>query len=205
MRRKLTAISDSSLTIHLEFDHITLSELGNILIRLQAALRSLTGLSPGEYDFRYSKAQPHFIAKSVSSEHSIDVNLVLAVLAIVLDSPGTINEWTKISSEVFRRFKMAVVAMVKGEITYPDSDDNEEKIEIESVDNVGAGAFQVKVTEGTIEMSRKYLSELTTTQRKKLFNFLWSITGPIEKVDIGNQESRLSLKYVQGEENKALE
>ena len=205
MRKKIVAIEEPSLTLHLEYDHITLGELGNILIRLQAALRGIAGLSPGEYDGRFSDVQPHFITSSVSSKHCIDISLLLAVLAIALQAPGSINEWSNFAAEVFRRFKIAVIAMVRGEIQVPEAQDKKERMEFEKVEEESAGAFKVEVTKGKIEMSRSFLDELTPMQRRKLFNFLWSISGPTSRVDIGNEESQLSLEWDEGEDAKKLE
>jgi len=205
MRKKLTVIEKPSLTLHLEYSHITLGELGNILIRFQAALRSLAGLSPGEYDGRFSNVQPHFITSSVSSKHSIDVTLLLAILSTARQAPSLINECSNFTAEVFRRFKIAVMAMVQGKIEVPKSQDNQESTEFGEVDKEGEGAFKVEVTKGKIEMSRAFLDELTPTQRRKLFNFLWSITGPTSRVDIGNEESQLSLDWSEGEDTKGLD
>jgi len=205
MRKKIVAIEEPSLTLHLEYSHITLGELGNILIRLQAALRSLAGLSPGEYDGRFSHVQPHFITSYVSSKHSMDVTLLLAVLSIALQAPGSINEWSNFATEIFRRLKIAVVAMVRGEIESPESQDKQESMDLGQVEGQSLGAFQVEITKGKIEMSRPFLDELTPMQRRKLFNFLWSITGPTRKVNIGNEESQLSLEWSESEDIKKLE
>ena len=67
MRKELKVIETTSLTLHIDYDHLTTGELGNILIRLQAALRSMAGLSPGEYYGEYSYAQPRFIISSVNT------------------------------------------------------------------------------------------------------------------------------------------
>jgi len=207
MRKKIVAIEEPALTLHLEYDHITLGELGNILIRLQAALRSIAGLSPGEYNGRYSHVQPHFITSYVTSKNSIDVTLLLAVLAIALQAPGSINEWSNFATETFRRFKMAVIAMVRGEIEVPHVQDKQEEMEFGQIESTAKdeGLFKVEITRGKIEMSRPFLDELTPTQLRKLFNFLWSITGPTNRVDIGNEESQLSLEWSEGEDVKRLE
>lgn len=61
MRRKIQPIDKPSLRIHIDYEYLTVGELGNILIRLQAALRSIAGLSPGEYSGEYAREQPRFI------------------------------------------------------------------------------------------------------------------------------------------------
>ena len=87
MRREIKIIEKPSLTVHICYDHITVGELGNIFVRLQAALRSIAGLSPSEYDKRYSYAQPRFITSSVSTKKSIDIAILLAILSIAMQTP----------------------------------------------------------------------------------------------------------------------
>ncbi len=184
MRKKVKIIDKPSLRIHIDYDHLTVGELGNILIRLQAALRSIAGLSPGEYDGRYSQEQPRFITSSVKTEHSIDIAVLLAILSLALSIPGAIYTWTRFSTDVFRFFKIALLAMVRGEIRNPE-------------DNIEIEGLRIRVTKGEIDLeaSRPFLDELTPKQRKALANFIWSLTGPSRRVDIGDDESEISMRW----------
>ena len=184
MRKKIKLIDKPSLRIHIDFDHLTVGELGNILIRLQAALRSIAGLSPGEYDGRYSKEQPRFIASSVLTKHSIEIDVILAILLVAFSIPGAFYTWQRFSTDVFRWFKTALLARVRGEIKSQEDD-----IEIEGL--------RIEVTKGRIDLeaSRPFLDELTIKQRKAIANLLWSLTGPARRVVIGDDESEISIQW----------
>jgi len=192
--KEIKAIDRPALTLHIDYDHLTVGELGNILIRLQAALRSIAGLSPGEYDGRYYREQPRFVTSSVSTKNSIDLTLLLAVLAIVLQSPSAVSDWSKFSAEVFRRFKVAILAIVRGDIKSLDEESQQDEM-LPTED--GAESLKVVVTRGEIdiELNRPLLNELTSMQRRRLANFIWSLTGPARRVKIGDDESEISLEW----------
>ncbi len=198
--KEIKAIDRPALTLHIDYDHLTVGELGNILIRLQAALRSIAGLSPGEYDGRYYREQPRFVTSSVSTKNSIDLTLLLAVLAIVLQSPSAVSDWSKFSAEVFRRFKVAILAIVRGDIKSLDEESQQDEM-LPTED--GAESLKVVVTRGEIdiELNRPLLNELTSMQRRRLANFIWSLTGPARRVKIGDDESEISLEWT--DEDKA--
>ncbi|MBA7621821.1 hypothetical protein ES703_29189 [subsurface metagenome] len=192
MRKKIEIIDRPSLTMRIDYDHLTVGELGNILIRLQAALRSIAGLSPGEYDRRYSVGQPRFITSAVSTKKSIDIGVQLAILAIIMAAPGAAYAWSRFGTDVFRLFKTTLLAMIQRKIRQSEDD-----IEIEGL--------RVEVPRGEIdiEASRKFLDELTPRQQRAVQNFLWSLTGPARKVNIGDDESEISIEWT--EEDKGGE
>jgi len=189
MRKKITIIDKPSLEIHIDYDHVTVGELGNILIRLQAALRSMAGLSPGEYDGRYSEEQPRFITQSVHTKHSIEISVLVGILSAALSIPGAIYAWQRFSADVFRWFKTALLAKVRGVI---ESREDDVKIE----------GLRIEVTRGKIDLeaSRAFLDELTPKQRRAIANFLWSLIGPARKVNIEDDESEISIQWL--EENE---
>ena len=194
MRKKIKTIDRPALTLHIDYDHLTVGELGNILIRLQAALRGVAGLSPGEYDGRYYREQPRFVTSYISTKNSMDIILLLAILAIGLQAPSGIRDWSKIASEVFRRFKVAILAIVRGDIKSADDEyQQDEPFPLEA----GEEFLKVAVTRGKIdiEMDRPLLDELTSMQRRRLVDFIWSLTGPARRVTIGDDESEISLEW----------
>jgi len=71
MRKEVAIVEKPLLTVHIDYDHITVGKLGNALIRLQAALRSIAGLSPGEHSGKYYEEQPRFVISTVHSKQSI--------------------------------------------------------------------------------------------------------------------------------------
>jgi hypothetical protein len=194
MRKKIEIIDRPALRLHIDYDHLTVGELGNILIRLQAALRGVAGLSPGEYDGRYCREQPRFVTSYISTKKSIDIELLLAVLAIALQIPSGVREWSKIASQVFRWFKVAILATVRGDIKSADDESRQdERLSFEA----GEKSVKVAVTRGKIdiEMDRPLLDELTSMQRRRLADFVWSLTGPARRVTIGDDESEISLEW----------
>lgn len=209
MRREVKIIEKPSLAVHICYDHITVGELGNILIRLQAALRSMAGLSPGKYDERYSYAQPRFITSSVSTKKSIDIAVLLAVLSIAMQAPNAIDEWRRLSTEVFQRFKIAVLALSRGDIEAPEAQEKPDTLEYGWREILPPESsrklLRVEVTRGKIdiELHRPWLEELSNMQRRRLWNFLWSLTGPARSAEISDDESEISIKWP--EEDKGSE
>jgi len=191
MRRKIQLIDKPSLRIHIDYEYLTVGELGNILIRLQAALRSIAGLSPGEYSGEYAREQPRFITSFVNTEKSIEIGVVLAVLAIVMQLPQAIPFWRNFTAETIRRFKLALLALVSGEGKTPE-------------DITETEGLRIEVTRGKIDFaaSRRFLQELTEGQRNRLANFLWSLTGPSRKVSIGDEESEISIYWPEYDDDK---
>lgn len=192
MRKKIEVIEKPTLSVHIDYDHLTVGELGNILIRLQAALRSIAGLSPGEYDGRYSEEQPRFVASTVHTEKSIEISVVLAIIAIVMGLPGAFYTWQRFGSDVFRLIKIAIFALAQRKIKYP-----ERGTEIKGL--------RVKVTRGKIIEDELITlkNRITLKQRKSIVNLLWSLTGPAKKVVIGDEESEISIEW--SEENEKHE
>lgn len=172
MRRDVKIIEKPSLAVHIDYDHITVGELGNILIRLQAALRSIAGLSPGEYDetlFRW--VQPRFIISAVHTKRSIDIHLLVAIL---LGAPGAIYGYSRLASDVFHWFKVTILNMSREQ-----------------------EGLKIEVTKGKIDLeaSRPFLDELTPKQQRAIGNFLWSLTGPARRVNISDDESEISMEW----------
>ena len=188
MRKKIEVIEKPSLSIHVDYDHLTVGELGNILIRLQAALRGIAGLSPGEYDGRYSKEQPRFITSTVNTEKSIDIAVILGIIAIAMGLPGALYNWQRFGSDVFRLLKIAIFGLAKRKIKYP-----ERGTEIKEL--------RVKLTRGTIIDDELITLQKTITpkQRKSIVNFLWSLTGPANKVVMGDEHSEIVIEWAEEE------
>jgi hypothetical protein len=184
MRREVKIIDKPSLVVHIDYDYITVGELGNVLIRLQAALRSVAGMSPGEYDGRYYKEQPRFVTSVVHTKQSIDIDLVLAILAVAMAAPGAVYMWRRFASDVFRWFKATILGMGRGQVK-----DTEDSIDFEGL--------KIEVTKGKIDLeaSRPFLKKLTPKQKRAIANFLWSLTGPARRVDISDDESEISIEW----------
>lgn len=198
MRKEIYTF-ENILKLHIEYGYMTTGELGNILIRLQAALRALAGLSPGGYNNEYFYARPRFTISSVDTKHSIDINIALSILAIAMATPGAVNDWRYFAPSVFRMFKIAILAIVKGKIEVPEENEkletsNDEQVEMIPVEKK---SLKIEVTKGNIniDLNRETLNQLSPTQRKKLANFISSLTIPSNKVEIGDDESQITIDF----------
>jgi len=203
MRQKLAVIDKPELRVHMEYEYITVGELGNILMRLQAAIRAVAGLAPHEYDEEIAVARPRFIVSSVMTKGSVDVYLVLAVATMVASTPGWINDWTPIATNIFRRFKVALLALGRGELPDSEADQNRYSNEPEEVSTLQEGLV-IEVTGENIEIKaqRDFLSTLKPSQRHAIENLFWSFKGVVRKVDIDDHESELSIRLSEPEGHK---
>ena len=73
MRKKISVVEGPALIMRMEYGHLTVGELGNALVRMQAALRSLADIGPGQSAWKYSSAQPRYIASSINTGSSVDL------------------------------------------------------------------------------------------------------------------------------------
>lgn len=184
MRKKVDLIEKPSLKIHMDYDHITVGELGYILMKLQAALRCLAGLTPHAYNTKYAKAQPRFVTSHIQTKNSIDLSVITAILS----APSILYNWQRFSKDIFKVFKTAILALRRG------------KIKDQANRNAYKG-LRIEVTRGNInlEASLPYLRTLTPAQKKALANFIWSLTGVCHKVDIGDDEEEISIEWPEDE------
>jgi hypothetical protein len=182
-RRDVRLIEKSTLSVHLDYDYLTVGELGNMLIRLQSALRSLAGLAPGEYAGKFRREQPRFVASSVITKESIDIQLLLTILFFAAEAPMAISHWSRFASEAFRRLKMAIVAIIRGTVDHPETD------------SAGQG-IRIDITRGEIDLraSRQFTQEeLSEDQRRKVTDLIGSLMGPANRVVIGDEESEVTI------------
>jgi len=197
MRSNLKVI-DENLQVHIEYDFLTIGELGNILIRLQAALRSLAELSPRDYNPRYSYAQPRFITTSIDTGNSVDINLSLAVLSIVMSSPSAMRDWQSFAREIYRRLKMAIFAIAEGEIQHTKREDigDNERSAREDVQRIRDEGINVNVRRGNIQInaSEESLNELNSREVEALLNLLISFRRSANKVVISDKDSSISIE-----------
>jgi len=196
MRKEIVVIEEPSLHMHMQYDHLTVGELGNILIRLQAALRSIAGLSPGEYDRRYYGQQLRFVISTVHTKQSIDIWVLLGRASLIMGVSGAVSAGIRQARHFFRSFKTALLAADQGQLT-GSKDDVEDDGARKAHGHEVTDGLRIEVTRGTIDLkaARPFLDKLTPKQRETLANFLWSITGPTNRVDIGDAESEISIGW----------
>ena len=165
MRKAITLIEHPYLSIHLDYDYLTVGEIGNLLIRLQALLRSLAELSRG------GREQPRFIVKSIQGQNSTDLVIMLSILTVAASIPQHATLYRETAAKTFRQFKLLTLAAT------------------------AERGLKTTVTRGEIDpaLARQALEELSPKQRKKLNNFLRALTKPAHGVVIGDEETEISL------------
>ena len=165
MRKAITCIEHPYLSIHLDYEYLTVGEIGNLLIRLQALLRSLAELSRG------GREQPRFIVRSIQGKNSTDLVIVLSILTVAASILQHAALYRETAAKTFRQFKLSALAAT------------------------AERGLKTTVTKGEIDpaLARQSLEELSPKQRKKLNNFLRALTKPAHGVLIGDEETEISL------------
>jgi hypothetical protein len=166
LRKAITRVETPHLSLHIDYDYLTVGEMGNILIRLQAVLRSLAELSRGQ------REQPRFIISSIKKAHSLEITVMLSILTVTASIPQNLTFYQEVASKAFHRFKMSATALGKSR------------------------GLEVTVTKGKIDyrQSQKLLEELSLKQRKKLSDFVRALTRPANSVVIRDEDSAVTLK-----------
>ena len=149
----------------MDYDYLTVGEIGNLLIRLQALLRSLAELSRG------GREQPRFIVKSIQGKNSLDLLIMLSILTVAASIPQHTALYRETAGKTFRKFKLSTLAVTEDR------------------------GLKTTVTKGEInpEVARQSLEELSPRQRKKLNNFIRALTKPANGVVIKDEETEISL------------
>ena len=166
MRKAITHVEAPYLSLHVDHDYLTVGEMGNILIRLQAVLRSLAELGRGQ------REQPRFIISSIKKTHSLEIVVMLSILTVTASIPQNLSFYRKVATKAFHRFKMSATAFAKSR------------------------GLEITVTNGKINhrQSQKLLEELSLRQRKKLSDFVRALTRPANSVVIRDEDSAVTLK-----------
>ncbi len=166
MRNAITSIENPYLSLHIDYDYLTVGETGNMLIRLQAVLRSLADLSLGR------REQPRFIVESIETKGAIDLLIKLSILTITAQIPQNIAFYRDVATRAFHRFKVSTIAIAEGR------------------------GLEITVTRGGIDylQSRRLLEELSLRQRKKLNDFIRALLRPANSLIIRDEDSEILLK-----------
>jgi hypothetical protein len=194
VRQRIAKVEEPTLNIHLDYDYLTVGEIGNILIRLQAALRGVAGISRRE--------QPRFVMSSVRTEKSLDLAVQLAILAIVMGAPSALYGWKRFGIDIFRLLKAAIVAVGRGEIKSQEresreSNDNDEEA---SESPLGFNVKEIRISilrgEKEIEKSRSSLAQMPPRTIRSIEYFLWSLEGRTFRVVIRDEESEIVIEWL---------
>jgi hypothetical protein len=166
LRKAITCVEKPCLSLHIDYDYLTVGEMGNILIRLQALLRSLADLSRGR------REQPRFIIESIETKGAIDIVVMLSILTVTAQIPQNTAFYQDVAARAFHRFKMSATAIAESR------------------------GLETTVTRGEIDhrQSRRLLEELSPKQRKKLSDFIRALTRPTNSLVIRDEESEILVK-----------
>jgi hypothetical protein len=166
LRKAITCIEKPCLSLHIDYDYLTVGETGNILIRLQAVLRSLADLSRGR------REQPRFIIESIETKGAIDLLIKLSILTVTAQIPQNLAFYQDVATRAFHRFKVSTTAIAESR------------------------GLEITVTKGGIDyrQSRRLLEELSLRQRKKLNDFIRALVRPDNSLVIRDEDSEILVK-----------
>ncbi|APV44154.1 Uncharacterized conserved protein YegP, UPF0339 family [Dehalogenimonas formicexedens] len=161
------------LYTHMEFEYVTAGELGNILVRLQAALRGLMDLKAGP-DY----SGPHFIVKSIHTEHSVEFILGVASLVAQVSQPV----WYPFAEVAWRRILSAIYLIATGKY-------------VADIGVVPRGT-EVEITQGSesdleLNIKEEYLTE---DNAKKILAVVKSILTASNTTTLGNGKVQILIK-----------
>lgn len=193
MRKRLAKIEEPTLNVHLDYDYLTVGEIGNILIRLQAALRGVAKISRRE--------EPRLVMSSARTEKSLDLAVQLAIVAIVMGAPAALYEWRRFGTDMFRLFKAAMIAVGRGEIKSQERESqnrNEHYEEVPESPSEPVGEhIKISILRGEkeIEQSWPLLTQMESKTIRSVEYFLWSLEGRTFRVVIRDDESEIVIEW----------
>ena len=166
MRKAITYAEGPYLSLRIDHDYLSVGEMGNILIRLQATLRSLADLGRG------GREQPRFIISSIKEAHSLEIVVRLSILTVAAQIPHNLDFYREVAGQAFQRFMLSAAAIAK------DS------------------GLKITATKGEVDwkLPRKSRGEPNLRQRKKLTDFIGALTRPANSVVIKDEDSEITLK-----------
>lgn len=179
MQKEWTLIDEIPLDLLLDYDYLTAGDLGNILIRLQACVRSLSGLAR-KRRLDYLQGEPHFVVKAFTSKSSAEFWLAVAALGY---SVALQPLWSEFARLAWKRLIAAVYFAIKGELPQHKS--------LRSLPEEA----EVKLTKGYEENLRMEvnLSELDPDQAEKLAHFIGSIIYPTKYAYLRDEKNELFI------------
>ena len=179
MRGKWTLVDKPQLAIRLDYEHLTAGDLGNTLIRLQACIRSLQGLTGKGYVDKL-QGKPHFVIRSFRTEKSAELWVSVAGLMFSVVIQPIWNEFARLA---WKRLIAATYFAVKGEL--PSSGQSRTLLE-------EAEANLLRGEEEDLRMVIN-LDKLDEEQARKLSDFVGSIIYSNRSVHLSDEENELII------------
>lgn len=166
MRKAVTGIESPYLSLVIDADYLTVGEIGNILIRLQAVLRILADLS------RSRREQPRFIVKTLKSRRHWEILVLLSILSLTAAIPQNLDFYREVAGRAFTKLKLAIIALAENR------------------------GFTVEATKGELDLklAHELLDGLSPRQRKKLGDFALALTRPASRIVIREDALEVVIK-----------
>jgi hypothetical protein len=178
MREDWSLVEQPQLRVFLEYKYLTSGEMGNILTRLQAYVRSQEGLGRQEY-VKELQGRPRFVVSSLHTKDSVELALAVAGIVLMLTQPL----WYDFAKRAWTRLIANVYFFLKGGLPGHRHA------------GVSQDEFETKLVRGTEEDLRitADLNRLDKKQRKKLATFVRSIISAGNRVHIKDEETELVI------------
>jgi len=169
------------LGLFLNYRFLTAGEADNILIRLQACVRSLERLGPRGYVSKL-QGEPRFVVSSFYTKGSAEIALAIAGLALAV----TQLLWYDFAKLAWRRLIATVYFFLKGELPG------------QREPGLPPDEFEMKLLRGAEDDLRLVvnLNELDEQQRRKLADFVYSIVYPTDSVRLNDDQTELVIVRV---------
>lgn len=179
IREDWTLIEKPQLVIHLDYKHLTAGDLGNTLIRLQACVRSLQGLTAKRYVDKLD-GEPHLVIHSFRTGQSADLWVAVAGLIFNIAVQPYWNDFAKLA---WRRLIAATYFAIKGELpgTEPSQIPSQE---------IDAHLSRGNEEDLRLEVN---LNKLDKDQAKKLSDFISSVIYSSNSVRLSDEETEVTI------------
>ena len=180
MRKEVFPIKEIHSKLYIEYDYITAGELGNILIRFQVATRSVAGFGSDKYG--YLDGRPLILASTVQTKHSIEAELIVGIVGLVMIAPQAIEQWVRISSPCFHRLRGVLYALINREYG------GNRELEIPT-------GLTINVTKGTINIYdwKEFLDTASDKDIMRLEYLIQVLFGPAKQVVLGDDDSEITI------------
>lgn len=172
-------VADRRLRAFLDYKYLTAGEVGNMLIRLQACVRSLEKLRPKAY-VKELQGEPRFVVYSFYTKGSAELAIAIAGLVYSVALQPFWNDYAKL---VWRRLIGATYFFVKGGLP----GQREAGLPPEE--------FKTELQRGSEDDLRVAvnLRVLDEEQTRKLADFVYSVIYPTNYVTLEDDETELVI------------
>lgn len=178
MREDWIFVKYPQLRLFLRYRYLTVGEVGNILIRLQACVRSLERLGPRGYVSKL-QGEPRFVVSSFYTKDSAEIVIGIAGLVLMVTQPL----WNDFAKLAWRRLIATAYFFFKGELPG------------QKKPGIPPDEFEARLQRGTENdlWMMVNMNKLDEQQRRKLADFVHSIIYVTDFVRLEDDETELVI------------